>query len=135
MHQRLSSPYLPNVDHSDYLVAQYQDIQDVCTTTMPALTTRDLPAYAAAPAPTVTPSANSITTNSTSPSKCLGQMIQPGTDAAPSGSSYCDQLSVKYGVTTGDLQKAIGNSDCSVMSPICMPASCSLQQVPAGASW
>ena len=44
-HLRMSSPYLPDSDYSDYLVAQYQDILDVCEATMPELTVRALPYY------------------------------------------------------------------------------------------
>ena len=45
----MSSPYLPDADYSDYLVAQYQDILDVCKATMPELVIRDLPFYGDAP--------------------------------------------------------------------------------------
>ena len=48
-HQRMSSPYLPDADYSDYLVAQYQDILDVCKATMPELVIRDIPFYGDAP--------------------------------------------------------------------------------------
>lgn len=48
-YQRMSSPYLPDSDYSDYLVAQYQDILDVCAATMPELIIRDLPFYGDAP--------------------------------------------------------------------------------------
>ena len=44
-HQRMSSPYLPDSDYSDYLVAQYQDILDVCKAEMPELVIRSLPFY------------------------------------------------------------------------------------------
>ena len=49
-HKRMSSPYLPDADYSDYLVAQYQDILDVCKVTMPELVLRDPPFYGDAPA-------------------------------------------------------------------------------------
>lgn len=48
-HQRMSSPYLPDSDYSDYLVAQYQDILDVCSAPMPELVVRALPYYEDAP--------------------------------------------------------------------------------------
>lgn len=37
---RLSSDYLPDDDYSDYLVEQLQDIQDVCSKTIGAISTR-----------------------------------------------------------------------------------------------
>ena len=45
----MSSPYLPDSDYSDYLVAQYQDILDVCKAPMPELIIRDIPSYGDAP--------------------------------------------------------------------------------------
>lgn len=48
-HQRMSSPYLPDSDYSDYLVAQFQDILDICKVSMPELVVRDLPDYEDAP--------------------------------------------------------------------------------------
>ncbi len=48
-HQRMSSPYLPDSEYSDYLVAQYQDILDVCKASMPELVVRALPYYEDAP--------------------------------------------------------------------------------------
>jgi hypothetical protein len=48
---RLASPYLPDVDQSDYMVDQWFDILDVCnaTTSMPDLLVRTLPFYQWAP--------------------------------------------------------------------------------------
>lgn len=48
-YQRMSSPYMPDSDYSDYLVAQYQDILDVCEASMPELVVRALPYYEDAP--------------------------------------------------------------------------------------
>ena len=45
----MSSPYLPDSDYSDYLVAQYQDMLDVCNASMPELVVRALPYYQDAP--------------------------------------------------------------------------------------
>lgn len=45
----MSSPYLPDSDYSDYLVDQYQDILDICKTSMPELVVRALPYYEDAP--------------------------------------------------------------------------------------
>ena len=45
----MSSPYLPDSDHIDYLIEQYQDIIDVCNATMPELVIRDPPFYGDAP--------------------------------------------------------------------------------------
>ncbi|KAL8738008.1 MAG: hypothetical protein Q9181_001147 [Wetmoreana brouardii] len=39
-----------------------------------------------------------------------------------------------HGVTTGDLQTITGGDDCYSPDPVCLPAACSLIQVPAGAT-
>lgn len=170
MHHRLSSPYLPDTDHSDYLVEQFQDIQDVCSTSMPALTTRAPPSYP--PVPTASAMSNYSTghfsnfsmNNSTNQSQCDGQLIHEGMRrrsisfskhgqhhpfryvkhkgtrdvgslAIATNCSLCDELSEKYGVTTGDLQEASGNDDCSHTDDLCLPAPCTVKKVPDGTSW
>ncbi|KAM5504354.1 hypothetical protein McaMca56_000726 [Microsporum canis] len=40
-----SSPYLPVLDHSDYLIEQYLDIVDICDARMPDLFVRFPPEY------------------------------------------------------------------------------------------
>lgn len=62
---RLSSDYLPDSDHSDYLVAQFQDIQDVCSTSVGAISTRAFGGFAPA-FPTVVSNVTSTTDASTS---------------------------------------------------------------------
>lgn len=55
MYQRLTSPYLPDHDYSDYLVGQYQDVLDVCkyTSNMLDLVIRVPPDYTTAVPPTL----------------------------------------------------------------------------------
>ena len=185
LHQRLSSPYLPDTDHSDYLVGELQDIQDVCTTSLPPLTTRAAPSYSPVPTSTSAPSAsNGAFTNGTmsNSSTCDGQMLPSSHltrrhkaypqkfqrahspsyardirgvpvgardfhhHVARSGSSNsswstptnisntCDQLSIAYGVTTGDLLDVSAAGDCSDVYNQCVPAKCTLKQVPASTS-
>lgn len=45
---RLASDYLPDSDYSEYLVAQFQDIQDVCSTSVGAISTRAFGGFAPA---------------------------------------------------------------------------------------
>lgn len=138
-HQRLSSAYLPDQDYSDYLVDQYLDIQDICSaSTMPELTTRGPFYYATATASAnATASATAATASSTGPSpSCLGQIVDTGANVTSSNATEaCNQLSLLHGVTTGDLQAISGGDDCYTPEPVCLPAACSLLQVPAGATW
>ena len=160
--QRISSPYLPDSDYSDYLISQYQDIIDVCNATMPDLVIRAPPQYENALPPV--PGFNFGTNNATIPAgnttihgpysmnttihgpypmnstsvngtgainnTCQGQLIQPSNIH-----TSCNSLAQAYSVTTGDLQAAIGNDDCSLTAPVCVPAACTLKKVPANATW
>lgn len=130
MWQRINSPFLPATDYSDFLIEQYQDIQDVCnfTVTSPVVAIRPNPSYAPAPAPSYLPPDTDPNENNTASQNCSGQMITPG------GSS-CDGLSTMYGVTTGDLQAATNSSDCSSASTLCVPLSCNVTQMTTTASW
>ena len=161
---RINSPFLPDADTSDDLIAQYQDINDVCNITMPPSLIRALPSYAAAPIPPflppgTDPNANSTTSNSTA---CGGQTITASngkrdtiqlakrspellasdrdTSAyarvkrASAGS--CDSLSQTYGVATGDLQSISNTDDCSFStSSVCVPLKCEVTQVGNNQSW
>ena len=151
-YRRMISPYLPDSDYSDYLISQYQDIIDVCNATMPDLVIRALPRYenALPPGPGLTFGTNNATTfagnatihgpypmngtfvNGTSAinNTCQGQLIRSSTIR-----TSCNDLAQKYSVTTGDLQAAIGNDDCSLTAPVCVPAACTLKEVPANATW
>ncbi|KAL8788603.1 MAG: hypothetical protein Q9195_007198 [Heterodermia aff. obscurata] len=117
-HQRLSSAYLPDQDYSDYLVEQYLDIQDVCTvSSMPELTTRGPFYYATATTSanvaSGTAPASSTTTGSSPSATCLGQVVDTGLNVTSANATIaCNQLSLAYGVTTGDLQAISGGDDC-----------------------
>ena len=45
MYARVTSEFLPDTDHSDYLVGEFQDIQSVCQTSVGPVATRVVPLY------------------------------------------------------------------------------------------
>lgn len=45
LYHRVTSEFLPDTDYSDYLVAEFQDIQSVCQTSVGPLATRSIPLY------------------------------------------------------------------------------------------
>ncbi|KXH42795.1 LysM domain-containing protein [Colletotrichum salicis] len=45
LYRRVTSEFLPDTDHSDYLVGEFQDIQSVCQTSIGPLATRAVPLY------------------------------------------------------------------------------------------
>ncbi|MCJ1269693.1 hypothetical protein MMC22_009585 [Lobaria immixta] len=146
LYQRVTSPYLADSDHSDYLVDQLQDIGDVCNTSIPDITVRALQTYPAAPpissiaftttstlaAPTSTGCEGQTISNSNKRSLQIHGRIMGERDV--DATSTCDLLSNKYGLTTGDLQGISGSTDCTISNALCFPASCKLMQVPNGAT-
>lgn len=159
LYSRVTSDFLPNSDHSDYLVDQLFDIQDVCNITLPDFTLRLLDWYDTAPPLTSTDlgstsTASATTSAPTSSTTCLGQSVGGSTgtkvkkwdspnrvrgSAPVSGAidtrqdaSSCDALSQQYGVTTGALQWFSDSDTCAFTSTACLPLACSLQQVASG---
>ena len=145
---RVASPYLPDLDYSDYLVTQYFDIIDVCGVEMPDLIVRPLPYYDFAPGTydgmpdtTNNGSSSSNTNAAVACSQTLGvdklrSLTVPDPDA--NGTIFCDAISEAYNVTTGDLQLAFNNYFCLPtldFTSVCVPAGCSLMQVPINATW
>jgi hypothetical protein len=127
LYTKVTSEFLADTAHADYLVDQLQDIADVCNTSIPAITTRASTSWDLAPAPT--PS-NTTTTAAPATTSCAagqGQTLSSGTG--------CDALSQKYGITTGDLEAISGSDVCSILKVSCYPLACSLQQVASGATW
>ena len=134
MWYRINSLFLPDSDYSDYLIEQYQDIQDLCQMVMPDTVVRALPGYPAAPSPTyLPPGTDPVGANGTSSASynCSGQTIAQG--AAGAGS--CNGLSQEYGVTTGDLQAATGSTTCGLSSSVRMPSACQLTLIGSNTSW
>ena len=160
--RRISSPYLPDSDYSDYLISQYQDIIDVCNATMPDLVIRAPPEYENAPPPgpgltfgtnNATISAGNTTSHAPYPMNTTIHGPYPMNSTSVNGTgaisntcqgqliqpsnirTTCNDLAQAYSVTTGDLQSATGNDDCRLTAPVCVPAACTLKKVPANATW
>ena len=122
MHQRLTSPYLPDHDYSDYLIGQYQDILDVCnyTNRMPDLVIRVPPNYTTAVPPT-------LEFNVTADTNCTGQKIVKST---LDPNANCNSIAQAFKVATGDVQAATGDDNCAISTTsICLPAPCTLHQI------
>jgi hypothetical protein len=118
---RVTLNYLPDMDYSEYLVDQLQDIADVCSTSIPDITLRALPTY------------NPISTTIPSPTRaapvttCLGQTVSSA--SAPVG---CDAISKTYSVSTGDIQASTNSDKYVFSSSICLPMGCGLIQTKSG---
>lgn len=119
---------MPDTDQADYLVHQLQDVADICNIT----TLRDISTRPLFPYDKVTSATRSSVTTSTAAlatATCTGQVLSSNT------SQHCDDLSQKYGVTTGDLHSVTNNEDCSISTPVCLPPPCTLQRVDSNSTW
>ncbi|KAK2773616.1 LysM domain-containing protein [Colletotrichum kahawae] len=140
MHARISSEFLPDEDHSDYLVEQFQDIQDVCQTTIAAqVMTRSLPNYPTVLTPTPTFGEGPATVTDTEPEEtelsCAEGQVVINVMGTYSNDSFqaCNDISLQYGVATGSLLVATGNEACYVEArEVCGPQPCQLLRVHDG---
>lgn len=158
---RVSSPYLSDSDHSDFLVGQLQDIVDVCNNTMiPDTSTRPLFGYDIAPSPTSQRFGNGTTLTAPktafAAATCTGQVLKASAQkrvvkfriAQHRARHFaeiatldkrqdlsCDVLSQDYGVTTGELQKITGSDTCTIAGSIYLPSACTIDRVPNNATW
>lgn len=117
--QRLLSPLLPAGNFTDYLIEQFEDMQTVCSTTMPYVTSAST-LYVGTPTATITATATRTGTTPT----CTGQWVGPA--PTPLG---CNQLADMYQVSTGDIREATGHFYCEVTREVCLPPPCPLEAI------
>ncbi|KAK3692974.1 hypothetical protein B0T22DRAFT_532340 [Podospora appendiculata] len=132
LYNRVSSPFLADSDNVEYLVNQLQDIADVCSTSLPPITTRAVIKWEGLPTTVVKTTATATGSGSASasatPTTCAGQVISTNAGLG------CDALSTKYGLATGNLKVISGSDTCVISSAKCFPSKCNLAVVPAGAT-
>ncbi|OBT81991.1 hypothetical protein VE02_09310 [Pseudogymnoascus sp. 03VT05] len=126
-YERLGSDFLPDSDYSDYLVDQFQDIQDVCSTTIGELSTRGFSGYppstptpqlvnitapnpnttityaTSAPMPTSTLLASPTTSSVVTPTPTHGSIV-PSCDSFyyAVANDTCYDIALNYNITTID---------------------------------
>jgi hypothetical protein len=143
MHARISSEFLPDEDHSDYLVEQFQDIQNVCQTTIAdTIMTRALPNYPVVLTATPTYANGPGTVIEEEPEETAlsckqGEVIINVLETSTNSSlEACNEIAVDYGVATGNLLVATGNEACYVeRGEVCGPPPCQLYRVHEGQTW
>ncbi|KAK7991330.1 hypothetical protein PG988_000124 [Apiospora saccharicola] len=126
LHARVTSDFLADTDFSDYLVDEFQDVQDVCRTTVGELVTRIAPGY-----PHLTDAGDiGITTTATSttatitdpvptPTTCAGRSVDIRPDYEED--LTCHDIAEKYGIASGELAVVTKSDICESEGPICVP--------------
>lgn len=138
LHARVTSDYLQDTEFGDYLVEQFQDVQDVCKTTVGDLVTRIGPAYArvtdepemALPSTTVSTTSSAPTPTST---VCRGRMV----DLRPEREEElnCDEIAEKYQIASLEAAVATKNEFCDADGEVCIPLACTLYRVLTNDTW
>jgi hypothetical protein len=147
---RLASPYLPDVDTSDFMIEQWYDILDVCNanSTMPELIVRLLPSYQAAPGDSTGGSDNTTQAWTPTPADsttCSGRVIVLADLEEPTidydTQTPCDVIPPYLEASTGDVIQTMGSPSClpilnnTVMPSICLPLSCEVAKMPNYTTW
>lgn len=153
---RLASPFLPDLDQSDFMVDQWFDMLDVCNanSTMPELLVRTLPYYEAAPGFSIDGSSNATesladplplganrTCNSTLSERVItfANLIVPPIDY--STQTPCDIIPPYLEASTGDVQQIMGNPGCvpafntTEIPSVCAPLPCKVVRMSANITW
>ncbi|KAJ6018171.1 hypothetical protein N7451_001550 [Penicillium sp. IBT 35674x] len=122
---RLLDPWLTASNFTDYLIEQFDSVQENCSTTL-SYTTSSSTLYIGAQTTiataTATTTGNTATTStSAATATCIGQLIQPISDWLS-----CNVLSDTYNVSTGDARLATSDYDCYFDAPVCLPLPCTI---------
>ncbi|RAH80511.1 carbohydrate-binding module family 18 protein [Aspergillus japonicus CBS 114.51] len=122
--QRLMSPNLPSGEFGQYLLSQYDNIQQNCSVSLPVTTYSTRLLATATKTITGTGVGAAATATAATSSSCLGQLVQPRK------LFYCPDLTDTYNVSTGTAYHITGdNSGCQFTEPICLPLPCELDTV------
>ncbi|KAJ5853015.1 hypothetical protein N7534_005558 [Penicillium rubens] len=124
---RLLDPWLASTNFTDYLIGQFDSVQQNCSTTLPyTMSSSTLYIGAQTSVTTTATTTDAATTINTAASTavCLGQVVQPIANWLT-----CDDLSDTYNVSTGDARTATGDYDCFFDTPACLPLPCPIYTV------
>lgn len=138
LHARVTSDFLQDTDYGDYLINEFQDIQNVCKKTVGELTVRVLPGYPElSDGPelgktTTTPSPVSSAPTPT-PTICTGRTIDIRPELAEE--LTCHDIAEKYEIASGSIAVATNSDLCETDVEVCVPAACNLYQVGSNDTW
>ncbi|KAJ6019714.1 hypothetical protein N7522_001781 [Penicillium canescens] len=125
--KRLLDPWLTPTNFTGYLIDQFDNLQQNCSTSLPYATSSStlyVGVQTATATTTTTTAATTATVTTTATPTCLGQLVQPITNWLT-----CNSLSDLYNVSTGDARLATGNADCYFNTTVCLPQPCPITTV------
>ena len=123
------SSNLPKDEFTDYLLNQYESIQNFCSVSLPFSTYSSELFIRRTMATSTTPSTTVPTAPATTDT-CNGQFVKATDDRLP-----CLQMSDAYNVSSGTLEHITGSSSCSFEGAICLPKPCELEIIYGHNTW
>jgi hypothetical protein len=138
LYARITSEFLQDTDYGDYLVNEYQDIQNVCKKSVGELVTRIVPGYPHLTdgpdigKPEYIPPATSTPAATPTPTACAGRTV----DIRPLLEEFdCHDIAEKYNIASGSLAVATKSSWCKTDVEICIPQACNLYYTQTNDTW
>ncbi|PLB44169.1 hypothetical protein P170DRAFT_416613 [Aspergillus steynii IBT 23096] len=122
--QRLMSSRLPKDEFTDYLLEQYESIQEFCSVSLP-VSTYSSTLFIRPTIPTSTVPATTVPSTPATTDTCDGQFVEADDDKR----LPCLRMSDTYNVSTGTLEYITGSYSCYFEGVICLPKPCELDIV------
>ena len=136
LYARVTSEFLQDTEYGDYLVNEYQDVQNVCKKSVGELVTRVAPGYphltdgSDIGKPAYTPPASSTPT--ATPTACAGRTV----DIRPLLADFdCHDIAEKYEIASGTLAAATKSHYCATDVEICIPQACNVYMTQTNDTW
>lgn len=138
LYARVTSEFLQDTDYGDYLVNEYQDVQNVCKKSMGELVTRIVPAYPHLTEgpdigkPEYTSPVTSTPAATPSPTACAGRVV----DIRPLLEDFdCHEIAEQFELASGSLAAVTGNNYCTTDVEICIPQACNVYRTQVNDTW
>lgn len=125
---RLASPDLEKSNYTEQMISQHSELEKFCSTSM-ALTTAETALFIRT-MPIPTPTTSTSGGGAPAATTCAGQLIEPSEEQM-----WCDGLTEKYKVPTGDLIVLSRDWSCRLTESICAPAQCPLRYIGWEEEW
>jgi hypothetical protein len=139
LHARVTSEFLQDTDYAEYLINEYQDIENICKKSVGELVTRIVPGYPHLTdgpdigKPAYTPPVTTTPAATPTPTACAGRVV----DIRPllEEELDCHDIAEKYEMASGSLAVATKSDWCKTDVEICIPLACNLYYTQINDTW
>jgi hypothetical protein len=117
--QRLLSPFLTSGTWTQFLIDQFDVLQNNCSTSMPYTRSKQTLLLSKAIGTPISTTSGAVTTGVAATTTCTGRVIRPSVTP-----QYCNRLVDLYKVSSGDLEVITKDAGCEFKGAICIPLPC-----------